>query len=278
MSKPSDNNNSKYNFSDKNLSTKEFVLKRLEYSKGSFITGMCLASELGVSRNAIWKAVKELKDEGYEINSVNNKGYSLDEKSDILSPVAIKWYMEEAAHFYFLNETARKTDNIINNIIDNIAIYDELESTSKTAKLECITGVSSRKIIIARSQTAGKGHNNKQFNSPEGGIYMSIILDNQGGTSPLSVNSNKRLDPSVIGNAVRSVLAELTGKRAVLDNQFNRISIGGKNVCGIMTEYFADLETDTINNYIIGIGIRKLSIPKNKAVADIILSILSNIV
>ena len=72
------------------MTTKEYVLKTLEENKGYFVTGMELASELGVSRNAIWKAINELKKDGYDIYSVNNRGYALDESSDILSVAAIK--------------------------------------------------------------------------------------------------------------------------------------------------------------------------------------------
>jgi len=75
---------------EKKKSTRDYCLEKLEQNKGSFIKGETLAEELGVSRNAIWKAINELKNTGYSIKSVNNKGYSLDDTNDILSVVSIK--------------------------------------------------------------------------------------------------------------------------------------------------------------------------------------------
>ena len=93
-------------------STKSYVLQKLEQNKGSYITGMDLALELGVSRNAIWKAINELKKEGYIIHSTNNKGYSLDEGSDILSVTAIRECIESIINSATLSTTTSKEKNI----------------------------------------------------------------------------------------------------------------------------------------------------------------------
>ncbi len=249
-------------------STKSYVLQKLEQNKGSYITGMDLALELGVSRNAIWKAINELKKEGYIIHSTNNKGYSLDEGSDILSVTAIRECIESIINSATLSTTTSKEKNIaktktgntlIDKIVDSIIIYDQLASTNQTAKMNFITGTLDKKIIIARSQTSGQGHDKSSFDSPEGGIYMSIILD-----------KSEKISTSTVGNIVLDAIQELSGKNATIDKKYNRISIGKKNVCGILTEYFADLETNTINGYIIGIGIKDIDIPKNEAIGMIL--------
>lgn len=256
---------------DFNMTTKEYVLKTLEENKGCFITGMELSSALGVSRNAIWKAINELKKDGYNIYSVNNKGYALDESSDILSVTAIK---EQMLSYYPNIKAVGNAPSIdkkeINKIADSIIIYDEVDSTNQLAKLELITGALDKKIIIAKKQYAGKGHNRKSFSSPEGGIYLSIILDDK---DLLKAKSQKPFKSSAIGAIVKRNIEELTGKNAALDKQFNRLSIGNKNICGILTEYFADMETNTINSYIIGIGIKNITIPKNEIVARVLLDI-----
>lgn len=253
------------------MTTKEYVLKTLEQNKGCFITGMELSSALGVSRNAIWKVINELKKDGYNIYSVNNKGYALDESSDILSATAIK----EQMLTYFTNLKPSKNSYTIskkdiNKITDNIIIYDEVDSTNQLAKLELITGALHKKIIIAKKQSDGKGHNRKAFNSPEGGIYLSIILQTQ---DLLRMTSQKPFKSSTIGTIVKRNIEVLTGKSITLDKKLNRLSIGNKNICGILTEYFADMETNTINGYIIGIGIKNITIPKNEIVARILLDI-----
>ena len=240
----------------KNMSTKEYVLSILERNKGDFVTGMRLAEDLGVSRNAIWKAVNELKKEGYDIRSVSNKGYSLDISSDILSVSSIREALSE--HF---------TPDKAAIISESIIIFDSIDSTNKAAKLEYISGSMNKKIIIARKQTAGKGHGNKRFESPEGGIYMSIILDADN-------KSKLTLSAASLGEAVKNIIEKLSGKKTTLDIKTNSIYIGSKKVCGILTEYFADLETNTINGYVIGIGIRNINISKNKTIADILSAIL----
>ena len=115
-----------------------------------------------------------------------------------------------------------------------------------------------------------RGHNKKAFSSPEGGIYLSIILDDH---NVLNANGKKSFKSSTIGSIVKKNIEELTGKDVTLDKKLNRISIGNKNICGILTEYFADMETNTVNGYIIGIGIKNISIPKNEIVARMLLDL-----
>ena len=242
----------------KKSTTKDYILEKLELNKGRYITGMELANELGISRNAIWKVISDLKSEGYQISSVNNKGYCLSEDSDIISIAGIR----------------NALGGEYKRIADNIAIYDELESTNRTAKLELVTGMIDKKIIIARKQTSGRGHNNSHFKSPEGGIYISIILQPEDliqGRKGNIISTNK------IGETVLAVIKDITNKNAVLDKKLNRITIGKKQVCGILTEYFADMETSTINGYVIGIGIKNINISKNLCIAKLLTAFASYI-
>ena len=57
------------------MSVKDEILQQLESNKGSYISGGQLANNLGVSRNAVWKAIKSLEKNGYQITAVPNKGY-----------------------------------------------------------------------------------------------------------------------------------------------------------------------------------------------------------
>ena len=75
------------------MKTKEKILEILEQNKGSFVSSRILTEKINVSRNAIWKAVNDLKDSGYEIDSVTNKGYMLLKTSDIISLQGIESYL-----------------------------------------------------------------------------------------------------------------------------------------------------------------------------------------
>ena len=98
------------------MNTKEKIIAALETSKGDFISGEELAEEIGVSRNAVWKAIKTLKEQGYNIEAVTNKGYKLSSDSDIISREGI----------------ALGLDNI--DLIECIEIYEEISSTNDLAK------------------------------------------------------------------------------------------------------------------------------------------------
>lgn len=72
------------------MSTKNRILELLEQRRGESISGERLAEILGISRNAVWKAVKELQKDGYNIVAVTNKGYCLSDENDIISIPGIK--------------------------------------------------------------------------------------------------------------------------------------------------------------------------------------------
>ena len=230
------------------MSTKDSVLKILEQNKGDFVSSRILTEETGVSRNAVWKAVNDLKASGYEIESVTNKGYKLEEGSDIISLQAIDQFLKNK------------------KLLDKISVFDELESTNMTAKMNVITGITDKQVIIARTQTAGVGHGRKKYISPEGGIYLSIIKKPK--------EQGRKLRASDVGKTVSKAIEAVTGEKTELDTKTNRIFVRGKKVSGILTEYFADLETGEISSYIIGVGIRMKKMEKNRMIAVLIDSLL----
>ena len=89
----------------------------LESNKESYISGEEMAKQCGVSRNAVWKAIRDLRGKGYDIEAISNKGYRLAGNTDIISAEGIK---------AGLPEELRKAD---------IFVYDSLGSTSDKAKV-----------------------------------------------------------------------------------------------------------------------------------------------
>ena len=71
------------------MKTRDKILDLLESRKGEYISGEELASELSVTRAAVWKAVTGLREDGYPINAVPNKGYRLAEETDYLTEQGI---------------------------------------------------------------------------------------------------------------------------------------------------------------------------------------------
>src|SRR5660397_166076 len=138
------------------MTIKDKILEKLIKNKGKSISGEQLASELSVSRTAIWKHIKVLKDEGYMINSSTNIGYSLNETPDMLTSGEIK---------------AGLRTKVIGK---DIKYFKETESTNIIAR-EIASSVDEGTVVIAESQTSGRGRLGRKWISPEGGIWLSLI-------------------------------------------------------------------------------------------------------
>ena len=70
------------------------MLEHLWKARDAYISGAELAGRLGVSRTAVWKAMGQLRAQGYLIESVTNKGYRLSSRSNVLSGAGVEWYLK----------------------------------------------------------------------------------------------------------------------------------------------------------------------------------------
>ncbi|MBQ9610433.1 MAG: biotin--[Lachnospiraceae bacterium] len=225
------------------MNTIDRVLNALEQNKGVFISGEELAYDIGVSRNSVWKAVRELRNKGYVIDSVTNRGYSLRTENDIISVQGISTFLDDKSY------------------ADYIEVYDEISSTNDMAKQKAALKPSYNHAIIAKTQTKGRGHGEKNFESPKGGIYLSVILD----PNEL-VYKNITVCAAVY---VADVLEEITKEKTQI-KWVNNIYIDDKKVCGILSETIADMETGAPDTYIIGIGIKYDVLSKNELIAKLL--------
>ncbi|HKM22765.1 MAG TPA: biotin--[acetyl-CoA-carboxylase] ligase [Lachnospiraceae bacterium] len=214
------------------MSTKTNILALLEGNRGQSISGEGIAAHLGVSRNAVWKAVNELKKDGYNIEAVTNKGYCLSQDNDILSAQGMLPYLTH-------KENA-----------DQIFVYDTLESTNITAKEMAIAKAKHGTVIIAEHQTSGRGRYNRVFHSPSGhGIYMSLIL------RPTQLGfSTPTLVTSFAAVCVCEAIEAITNAEPKI-KWVNDIFMNGKKICGILTEAVTDFESGSIEWVVVGIGI-----------------------
>ncbi len=245
---------------DAKLSTKERILSSLEKNKGSYVSGETLAGDCMVSRNAVWKNINELRKAGYRISSVNNRGYMLEEKSDIISIAGILLHLEKV----------KKAGAFEGRIF----VYDKIDSTNTEAKRNIISDeddLPHGTVIVARCQTAGRGHKGRSFSSPEGGIYFSLIL------KPEKMKKKTGPVTGQICRAVKEVLEKIYCVQLTAKTN-GALYLRNEKVCGIMTEGFCDLETGIYSSYIAGIGIMadRLSkaaqntVEKNEVIAGII--------
>ena len=145
------------------------ILKILKKAEG-YVSGQQLCEQLGVSRTAVWKAIRQLEEEGYVIEAVRNKGYRLVEDADVLTVAELrsvldtKWLGQEVDYFY------------------------ETDSTNNRARDAAEKGASHGYLAVADSQTAGKGRRGRVWNSPHGtDIFMSFLMRPSFGPSQASM-------------------------------------------------------------------------------------------
>lgn len=207
---------------------KTAILTLLRETDG-YVSGQQICDQFGVSRTAVWKVMNQLKDEGYEIESISKKGYRMLTQTDVLSQnelnsrMTTKWAGREVYYF------------------------DEVTSTNTVVKKMIMEGSSHGTLVVGDMQTAGKGRRGRSWVSPAGtNIFMSI------GLVPDFSPEKASMLTIVMALAVHLAVSEVTG----LDSGIkwpNDIVVNGKKVCGILTEM--DAEMDYIHSVIIGVGI-----------------------
>ena len=210
---------------------KERVLAVLEENKGKSVSGSEIARSVGMTRSAVWKAVKALREEGYTICAVTNKGYCLSEENDFLSEQSVVPNLRT-------KELGRKID-----------VFKTIDSTNNFAKSLAQLGAVHGTTVISEVQTQGRGRMGRSFYSPLGmGIYMSVILRPE-----LSVEHSL-----LITSCAAVAVAEAIERVAGIDCKIkwvNDIYAGNKKLCGILTEASVNVEQGGLEYAIVGMGI-----------------------
>ena len=224
------------------MTTKQKVFEILTKNKGSYVSGEKLALECGVSRAAIWKAVKAIRDEGFVIEGSNNNGYALagEQAADILSQAVLEYTLAQT-----FPEFAHS----------HIECFETIDSTNTYAKKLVAQDASKyhQAIIVAESQTAGRGRIGRSFESPSGtGVYISLIVTPAGGiTQPALITAWTAV---AVCRAIKKIFGVQTFIKWINDIY---VQNGGilKKCTGILTEGITNFETGQIESAVIGIGI-----------------------
>ena len=207
---------------------KEEILRLLRSADG-YISGQELCNRFGVSRTAVWKAINQLKEAGYEIEAQQNKGYRLMAAPDLMTEAEIKSLMH--------------TDWVAKEVL----YFDTIDSTNTKAQELAEKGYPSGTLVVADKQESGKGRRGRSWVSPSGtGIFMTLMI------KPDINPNNASMLTLVAALAVAKAITSVTGEEALIKWP-NDIVINGKKVCGILTEMNAQF--DYINHIVVGIGI-----------------------
>lgn len=240
---------------------KNKILEKLRSADG-FVSGQSLCDEYGVSRTAVWKAINQLKKEGYEIESVNNKGYRIVATPNVLSEKEIRACLDTR----WLGK--------------NITCYDVIGSTNTEIASMAESGAIEGTLAVADRQDTGKGRRGRAWTTPSGvAVAMSFLL-----RPDIAVANAPRIT-LVAAMAVAAAVEQIQGELLESDEQQglqaarnkcagaadindqkissikpevrikwpNDIVINGKKICGILTEMSCQM--DYINHVVVGIGI-----------------------
>lgn len=129
-----------------------------------------------------------------------------------------------------------------------IMVEDCLESTNTYLKLNSESYTDMDVLLIAKSQTGGRGRMGRSFCSPKGGIYMSLLLH-----PDMCVEDSVSIT-TMAAVAVTEALSEITDREASI-KWVNDVYLDDRKVCGILTEAKACLGTDRPEYVIVGIGV-----------------------
>jgi BirA family biotin operon repressor/biotin-[acetyl-CoA-carboxylase] ligase len=194
------------------------------------VSGTKIAAEIGTSRSEIWRLVQQLRDLGVEIVGHPSTGYSLKSMPDLLLPDML---------------ASQLHGTIFGKHIHH---YYKIGSTNTVAMVAASAGAPEGSVFLAEQQTAGRGRGANQWHSARSvGIYCSVLL------RPVLPPSDVLVITLAAGLAVHSAIQEIDA-RVVPDLKWpNDVLIGGKKVCGILTEMNAEITR--VRYVVVGIGL-----------------------
>lgn len=205
----------------------------LDALSGEAVSGPALAEELSITRAAVWKHIEALRAAGFEVASTEN-GYEL---------TAVPDFGGNAVEFGL-------------DAPYEIAYYDSVDSTNERAR-ELADAGEENVVVLTDRQTDAKGRLDRAWESPSGGIWLSIL------TRPdLPATQAPIVTMATAVATARAV--ESTGIDAKIKWP-NDVLVDGQKVAGILTEM--EGEADRISWLVVGVGlnanVEETDLPEN---------------
>jgi BirA family biotin operon repressor/biotin-[acetyl-CoA-carboxylase] ligase len=207
---------------------REKILDLLAANPGEYVSGEFMSEHLQLTRAAIWKQIKVLKKAGFQIEAQTKRGYRL-----LQTPLTINaWTIK---HLLKTRQLGRELD-----------LNVEVASTNKRAKELAGKGMDHGTVVLSETQIVGVGRMQRHWESPKGGLWMSVILKPK-----LSLADASKLTLCA-GVAVVDAIAEVC-KIKVGIKWPNDVVYNGQKLVGILAEVVG--EWNTVQTMVIGIGV-----------------------
>lgn len=211
------------------MTTKERLFALLEARQGSFVSGEELAETLHLSRAAVSKAMKQLRQEGYAIEAVTNRGYRLSGECDILSEQGVRKHLNQDFQ---------------------ITLAPSVGSTNTVLRTLAEQGAPEGTVVIADEQTGGRGRMGRAFYSPAGsGIYLSLLL------RPVNADPRQTVTLTAAAAVALCQAVETVSENGPQIKWVNDIFLNGRKISGILSEAAFGLESGVPEYVVVGVGI-----------------------
>jgi len=210
--------------------SKEAVLKLLAGAE-TYVSGEGMSERLGVSRAAVWKSIRALREAGYEIEAKTNRGYRLLGAPDTPLPEAIRPLLTSG------------------DFCREIVYLDEVDSTNSYLKRQAASGAVHGTVAIAGAQTGGRGRLGRSFVSlPGKGLFFSLLLRPEG--APQSITTLTAFAAVAVCEAIAAVASVEPRIKWV-----NDILVGDRKLVGILSEMSMVGEMGQVEYVVIGVGV-----------------------
>lgn len=197
---------------------------------GNWFSGEALATHLGLTRAAVWKRIRRLRELGYAIEAEKGRGYRLMAFSDRLLPEEIR-----------RSSQARR-------FASHLHTFEEVDSTSVVAARLAREGAPEGTAVLAERQTAGRGRFGRSWSSPSHkNLYLSLVL--RPDLAPTSVAQITLVAAVAVARAIVAAAPELDPRI----KWPNDLLLGERKTAGILTEL--DAEVDRVRFVVLGIGV-----------------------
>jgi len=197
--------------------------------KDDYVSGDYMSQRLGITRQALWKHIQELKETGYDIAAVPHLGYQLISSPDRL----------------FAGEVARQLNTKF--IGRKIYYFEEISSTMDIATQLGMQGLPEGTLVLAEAQAKGRGRLGRSWLSPKyKGIYLSLIL------RPKILPNQAPILTLLAAVSICEAIKEITGLEVHIKWP-NDILIHNKKLAGVLTELNAEM--DETRFVVIGVGL-----------------------
>lgn len=204
------------------------ILKVLRNAHGDYVSGEEISSQLQLTRAAVWKSISALRKDGYVIEAHSGRGYRLVDVPDVLSVGEITSYLTRS---------------------EPVICLDTVDSTNNYLKKAALEQAADKTVVVADSQTAGRGRMSRSFQSPAGkGLYLSYLM------RPKTAPSQLISVTALCAVAICSAIERICGVRPQI-KWVNDLVLNGKKLCGILTELSIEGESGRLQYVIMGIGV-----------------------